>query len=258
MSLIQQLLLRALIARFWEEPYQHRLVRWGTEIHDRFMLPHYVWQDFKEVIEDVNRHGFPLELGWFTPFQEFRFPHYGSVQHQGVELELRMAVEPWYVLGEELVLGGTARYVDSSVERLQVKVQDLIGERHVLACNGRRVPLKPTGTQGEFVAGIRYRAWQPPSALHPTIAVHTPLIFDIVDTWNGRSIGGCTYHVEHPGGRNPDTFPVNAYEAESRRIARFWNYGHTPGTMEAPPEELDQDYPHTLDLRRRPRLVRTG
>ncbi len=256
MSVMQQLLLRALITRFWEDPYQHRLVRWGTEIHDRFMLPHYLWQDFKDVVEDLNRHDFPVDLEWFAPFYEFRFPHYGSINHQGLRLELRMAVEPWNVLGEELILGGTARYVDSSLERLQVKVKDMVGERHVIACNGRRVPLHPTGAPGEFVAGIRYRAWQPPSALHPTIAVHTPLVFDIVDTWNGRSIGGCTYHVEHPGGRNPETFPINAYEAEGRRIARFWDYGHTPGPMEAPLEESDPDFPHTLDLRRKSRFVR--
>lgn len=256
MSVMQQLLLRALITRFWENPYQHRLVRWGTELHDRFMLPHYLWQDFKDVVEDLNRHDFPVDLEWFAPFYEFRFPHYGSINHQGLRLELRLAVEPWNVLGEELILGGTARYVDSSVERLQVKVKDMVGERHVIACNGRRVPLHPTGTLGEFVAGIRYRAWQPPSALHPTIPVHTPLVFDIVDTWNGRSIGGCTYHVEHPGGRNPETFPINAYEAEGRRVARFWDYGHTPGPMEAPLEEINPDFPHTLDLRRKIRFVR--
>ncbi|MCP5459432.1 MAG: transglutaminase family protein [Gammaproteobacteria bacterium] len=256
MSLMQMLLVRALITRFWEDPYEHRLARWGNGIHDKFMLPHYIWQDFKDVIEDLNRHDFPFELGWFAPFQEFRFPHYGSIVQQGVELELRQAVEPWNVLGEEGVLGGTARYVDSSVERMQVKVRDLVDERHVIACNGRRVPLHPTDTAGEFVAGIRYRAWQPPSALHPTIPVHTPLVFDIVDTWNKRSIGGSTYFVAHPGGRNYDTFPVNAYEAESRRFSRFWGYGHSPGPTEAPPEEINHDFPHTLDLRRRPRFIR--
>jgi len=251
MSLMQMLLLRSLVARFWEQPYQHKLVRWGTRIHDQFLLPHYVWQDFKDVIDDLNRADFPLALDWFDPFFEFRFPHYGDVIYQGVQLELRQAIEPWNVLGEEMVLGGTARYVDSSVERLQLKATDLVEGRHAVTCNGRRVPLHPTGVPGEFVAGIRYRAWQPPSALHPTIAVHAPLVFDIVDTWNGRSIGGCTYHVEHPGGLNPSTFPVNAYEAEGRRLARFWNYGHTPGPMEPPPEDINPDYPHTLDLRRR-------
>ncbi len=257
MSLMQMLLLRALIARFWEDPYQHRLVRWGTEIHDRFMLPHYVWQDFCDVIEDLQNHAFPFEINWFTPFFEFRFPLYGKVVYQGIEIELRQAIEPWHVLGEELVIGGTARYVDSSVERLQVKVRDMVNERHVLACNGRRVPLHPTGVPGECVAGIRYRAWQPPSALHPTIPVHTPLVFDLIDTWNGRAIGGCTYHVSHPGGRSYDVFPVNAYEAESRRIARFWNYGHTPGAMNIPTPEENPDYPHTLDLRRQNRFPGT-
>ncbi len=254
MSLMQMLLLRALLVRFWQQPYEHRLVRWGTALHDRFMLPHYIWQDFKSVLEDLNRCGFPFELAWFAPFLEFRFPRYGTVHYEGLELELRQAIEPWYVLGEESMLGGTARYVDSSVERLQVTVRDMIGERHGVTCNGRRVPLSATGVPGEYVAGVRYRAWQPPSALHPTIPVHAPLVFDIVDTWNNHSIGGCAYHVEHPGGRNPDTFPVNAYEAESRRIARFWDYGHTPGPMTAPAEDGNSDFPHTLDLRRRESL----
>ncbi len=251
MSLMQMLLLRCLVAHFWEQPYERPLVRWGTRIHDQYLLPHYVWQDFKDVIGHLNRAGFPIEKDWFAPFLEFRFPHYGSIAQQDIALELRQAVEPWHVLGEEQALGGTARYVDSSVERLQVKVMGMVNERHVVACNGRRVPLRPTGVPGEFVAGIRYRAWQPPSALHPTIPVHAPLVFDIVDTWNSHSIGGCTYHVEHPGGLNPSTFPVNANEAEGRRIARFWDYGHTPGPMQVPSEEINPDYPYTLDLRRR-------
>lgn len=252
MSAVQMLLLRAMIARFWETPYTRRPVRWGTELHDRFMLPHYVWEDFKDVLCDMERAGYPLKKDWFTPFLEFRFPHYGRVNHQGIELELRWAIEPWHVLGEEVTSMGTARYVDSSVERLQLKVNDMTADRHIVACNGRRVPLHSTGTRGEYVAGIRYKAWSPPSGLHPQIPIQAPLVFDVIDTWNERSIGGCTYHVAHPGGRSYDTFPVNAYEAESRRIARFWPYGHTPGTLNPPEEGLNPDYPYTLDLRYHP------
>jgi uncharacterized protein (DUF2126 family)/transglutaminase-like putative cysteine protease len=253
MSLAQMLLLRSLAARFWKEPYTRRPVRWGTELHDRFLLPHFVRQDFEDVICDLGRAGYPFGLAWFDPFFEFRFPHYGDlITENGIRVELRGAIEPWNVLGEEVTAQGTARFVDSSVERMQVLVDGVTQERHVLACNGRRVPLRPTGRKSESVAGVRFKAWQPPSGLHPTIPSHNPLVFEIVDTWNRRSLGGCTYYVAHPGGRSYDTFPVNAYEAESRRIARFRHMGHTPGPIDPPPEEPARDHPYTLDLRYRP------
>ena len=252
MSLAQQLLLRALIVRFWERPYRQKLVRWGTALHDRFMLPHYIWSDFATVIDDLKAHGLPVELDWFRPHHDFRFPKLGSIAAFDVELELRQALEPWHVLGEEGVPGGTARYVDSSLERVEVKVRGLTGNRFVITCNGRTIPLNPTGAHGEAVCGVRYRAWWPPSALHPTIPTHVPLVFDIVDTWSGRSISGCRYHVSHPGGRSFETFPVNAYEAEGRRLARFEDTGHTAGMMQPSPPLTNPEYPCTLDLRRRP------
>ncbi|MBL9122393.1 MAG: transglutaminase family protein [Planctomycetaceae bacterium] len=252
MSLTQQLLLRALVARFWEHPYDEQLVRWGTALNDRWLLPHFVQQDFEDVIADLRRCGIELDATWFAPHFEFRFPKYGDVMQRGIHLELRQAIEPWNVLGEEPAGGGTTRFVDSSVERLQVKVSGLTDPRHVITCNGRKVPLHPTGTVGEYVAGVRYRAWQPPACLHPTIGVHTPLVFDIADTWLDRSLGGCTYHVAHPGGRNHERFPVNSYEAESRRVARFFKFGHTGGRLQVVAEEPNPDFPLTLDLRRSP------
>jgi uncharacterized protein (DUF2126 family) len=243
-------------------------------LHDRFMLPHYVRADLLDVVRDIQDAGYPFQADWLDPFIEFRFPRIGTVQIDDIEIELRTAIEPWHVLGEELSNVGTARFVDSSVERVQVRVTGLTEGRYLLTCNGRRVLLKSTGRHGEYVCGIRYRAWQPPSALHPTIGVHTPLVIDLVDTWTGKAIGGCSYHVSHPGGRSYDVFPINANEAESRRVNRYQDWNHTPGPIQVspdlarlaefipegggirplapPPEEPTEEYPYTLDLRRKP------
>jgi len=280
MSLVQMLLIRSFVAMFWNAPYTGKLVRWDTELHDRFLLPHFVKEDLKDICEDLQAHGYPFQPEWLDPFFEFRFPVFGRVQYGGIGLEIRMALEPWNVLGEESSSSGTARYVDSSVERIQLLVTGLTENRHILVCNGRRIPLRATGRTGEYVAGIRYKAWDPWSALHPTIGIQTPLTFDIVDTWNKKSIGGCVYHASHPGGLSYDTIPVNSNSAEARRASRFAQQGHTPGTINPdgpssplvpdtsgitrsfnpqpagkvfettiPREEPSLDFPLTLDLR---------
>ena len=277
MCLVQILLIRTLVAWFWEKPYKGKLIRWGTELHDKFMTHHFVREDLKDVVSQLNEAGYAFDINWLEPFFEFRFPHIGRVQFKDVELSLRTAIEPWNVLGEEMSSSGTARFVDSSVERIELKATGMTGDRYAVLCNGMRLPMANTGTKGEYVASVRYRAWQPPSALHPNLGVDTPLVFDIFDLWTGKSVAGCTYHVFHPGGRAYDTFPVNSFEAEGRRVSRFYNENHTQGVL-TPKEEVstevrryilekeqetdqrviitpqfiepDPEYPHTFDLRK--------
>jgi uncharacterized protein (DUF2126 family) len=250
MSAAQMLLMRAAVAAFWDQPYERRLIRWGTRLHDDFLLPEFCALDFRDAIGELRSLGAPLDPEWFAPHLAFRFPLIGEVTLRDMHIEVRHALEPWHVLAEESAAGGTARYVDSSLERVQVKVQGFVPERFTLACNGAAVPLARTETPGAFVAGVRFKAWDPPSALHPMLRAHTPLVFDLWDSWTGRSLGGATYHVAHPGGRAYDTFPVNANEAEARRRARFFAIGHTPGPMPAPKPVPNPTHPRILDLRR--------
>jgi len=250
MSVVQQLLLRALVSRFWKTPYRAPLVRWGTELHDRFLLPTFVQMDYDDVMEDMQLAGYAFDAHWFAPHFEFRFPKIGEITARGVQMTLRSALEPWHVMGEEGAAGTTVRYVDSSLERLEIRVTGLVDPRHQVTVNGVTLPLQPTGRVGEFVSGVRYKAWSPPSALHPSIGTHAPLTVDLVDTWMQRSLGGCQYHVAHPGGLSYETFPINAYEAQSRRLTRFVAMGHTPGTMRVEPAQRSLEFPFTLDLRR--------
>ena len=246
---MQQLLLRALIVRFWEDPYAERPERWGAALHDRFMLPAFLRSDFRAVLRDLEDHGMAFQWSYFEPQFEFRCPLVGRFHYDGLDVELRRALEPWHVLGEEPGGGGTVRFVDSSLERLEVSVCGLNSQRFAIACNGWRLPLEPL--EDRHVAGVRFRAWQPSRCLQPNVPVQTPLTFDLVDLEAGRAVHGCTYHVGHPGGRNYEEPPVNALEAESRRQASFEARGHTPGafTLRDATHPAVRELSCTLDLR---------
>jgi uncharacterized protein (DUF2126 family) len=257
MAMVQSLLVRSLVAWFWEEPLRAALIRHGANLHGRYLLPHFLIHDIAEVCADLRAHDVNFDTSWLDPFTEFRFPRIGTVVFEGVEIELRGAIEPWTVLGEEATAGGTARYVDSSVERIQVRLIGADRHRYVVTANGYPIPLLATDNPDVQVGGVRFRAWQPPSALHPTITVDGPLRFELVDTVTGASGGGCTYHVSHPGGRSYDSPPVNAVEAESRRGRRFDATGFTPGKVDMSDirekqarQSTDVGAPGILDLRR--------
>jgi uncharacterized protein (DUF2126 family) len=250
MAVAQMLLVRGIVARLATAPYRRDLVRWGAEIHDRFLLPHWLWADCREVLRDLRDHGVPLEDAFYLPFVDHRFPVLGRLELEDVWLELRGALEPWPVLGEQPgAHGGTSRYVDSSLERLQVKAFGLTEGRHRVLVNGLELPLHPTGTATERVGGVRFRAWQPPNALHPEIGVHHPLRFDVVDTWGKRSLGACTHHVWHPEGRAFVEPPLTAFEAAARRAQRFTTEGHLAWPADPTPTTPHPEHPFTLDLR---------
>lgn len=257
MAMVQSLLVRSLVAWFWDQPLRAPLIRHGANLHGRYLLPHFLIHDIADVAADLRAHGIPFETSWLDPFTEFRFPRIGTAVFDGVEIELRGAIEPWNTLGEESTATGTARYVDSSVERVQVRVIGADRHRYVVTCNGYPVPLLATDNPDIHVGGVRFKAWQPPSALHPTITTDVPLQFELIDLTVGTSRGGCTYHVAHPGGRAYDEPPVNAVEAESRRARRFEATGFTSGKLDLSGIKekqarmfTDVGAPGILDLRR--------
>ena len=250
MGLLQPLLVRALVSLFWKQPFHGALLRWGTALHDRFMLPHFVWRDFAEVLRTLRSNGYAFQEAWFKPHFEFRFPHIGRLTAEGVALELRQALEPWNVLAEETTSGGTGRSVDSSLERMQVRLTGTTADtRYVVSCNGRRVPLHPTEQPGEAIAGIRYRARKLSASLHPTIPVHTPLQFELIDTSTQRCIGRCVYYAGPPDGTVHTTRPANAAEARVRRLQRFQVLEPGNGVATVPEAEINPSFPMTLDLR---------
>ncbi|MDP8999235.1 MAG: transglutaminase family protein, partial [Myxococcota bacterium] len=250
MVVAQVALVRALVASFALAPHVGPLVRWGQVLHDRFLLPTWLWKDFEDVLAHLDRAGLGLPREAYRAFLEHRCPVIGALQTDDVRLELRNAMEPWHVLGEEITAAGTSRYVDSSMERIEVRAEGLVAERHAVTVNGYDLPLRPTGLADESVGGVRFRAWAPPASLHPHLGIHHPLRIEVVDTWARRSLGACAYHVWHPEGRAFDTPPLTRFEAAARRAQRFTIESPSPQPAAVRPASAHRDAPHTLDLRR--------
>jgi len=260
LRLLQMLLLRAFVAWFWRHPCTKPLCRWGADLRDRWLLPYYLHQDFQTVLADLQAAGYPLQASWFTAWWERRFPQYGTVSlldNPLRRLELRAALEPWPVIGT-MDGGGASRPVDNSMERIQVMLtgavgdrpqREALGDRYAVLCNGHRVPMRSTGTAGDYVGGVRFRARSTQTAPHPALAPHAPLVFQVLDTWQQTFLGGAIYHVQPPSGEPDQTLPESFEEARSRLTERFvpLQRGTFPDTI--PPLILHPDTPMTLDLR---------
>ncbi|MGI9212205.1 MAG: transglutaminase family protein, partial [Methylococcaceae bacterium] len=204
----QLLLVRALVATLAMRPVTKPLINWGTALHDRYMLPGVLWEDLKAVLAEIRQCGIPLQDEWYKPLLELRFPLLGRTQIGPITLEMRSAHEPWPILAEEVTASGVARFVDSANDRVQIEVFGITPGRHILACNGRRVPLQPTATQGHCIAGIRYKAWNPVATLHPTVPPVYELAFDLIDTWTDKVLGGFTYSPPRPTPPGPVATPT--------------------------------------------------
>lgn len=250
MATAQMILLRTLVAALMETPYHGELVRWGHTLHDRFLLPYWMWKDFEDILEFLNLRGFALQKEHYRPFLDLRCPVVGRMTVSGVELQVRNAIEPWHVLGEEATGAGTSRYVDSSMERIEIMVDGYIAERHAILVNGHVLPLRATGESHRLVGGVRFRAWAPPHSLHPHIGIHHPISIEVLDRWSRRSLGGCTYHVWHPEGRAFDGSPLTRFEASARRNQRFTMGSHTAYPLTVVDPGPHHEAPYTLDLRR--------
>lgn len=269
LAALQALLVLGLIGRFGRHPDSGELRRWGPALHDRFMLPDILWDDLRSVVGDLVAAGYPFQLDWFEPLFERRFPVLGSVPIGPLTLKLRSAHEPWPLLAEEATGAGVARFVDAANERLQVTLSGAHPGRYVLVCNGHRVPLQETATHGEYIAGIRYKISNPPATLHPTVWPVQSLVFDVIDTWSGPVIGGCTYLPPQPQlwgsigtpalppatgepREAPRVFPVPILSMRALgRSGRFLPHGSGLGPMTAPPKIDDEQFPHLLDLTQR-------
>lgn len=245
----QAILVRSLVASFTSEPYQHGLVRWGQELHDKFLLPYFLWRDLEDVLAHLARTGVALPVEAYRPFVELRCPLVGTLEIGDARVEVRNAIEPWHVLGEEATTTGTARYVDSSMERIELRSIGLDPERYVVAVNGLAAPLRTTVGRDVRVGGVRFRAWCPPHALHPHLGIHHPLHIDVIDTWAERGVAAGAYHVWHPEGRSYDAPPLTRVEAAARRAQRFTLEGPSPSPLAPARAVPHPEQPYTLDLR---------
>ncbi len=260
LRLLQMLLVRGLVALFWQRPYTAPLRRLGATLGDRFLLPHYLMGDWQEIMADLDRGGYPFEAEWFDPFWQWRFPIYGRVSlgnNPLRQLELRAALEPWPVLGDRSS-AGTARPVDNSMERIQVRLIGAIGEppqadrlaqRYQVLCNGVPIPLRSTGRVGEYVAGVRYRARPADPSNSPVFSPQVPLTFEVLDTWQRLHLGGAQYHLSSPTGKTYEDLPTSPTEAQARVAERFIPFEGGPWRDKRPPLAIHPDSPHTLDLR---------
>jgi uncharacterized protein (DUF2126 family) len=263
---VTALFVRAILARLAADPFNAPFVRWAGELHDRFFLPAFVWEDLAIICADLRNHGIAFDAEWLRAPWEFRFPKLGEFalpvsnlksEISNPTLVFRQALEAWPLLGESPNAGTVARTVDSSLDRIEARISEAkFLEGGLLLANGLPCAFRATAG-GAAACGIRYRAFYLSPSLQPHVPVHAPLLLEWVDRTTLTVVAAARWHVWNPANSAYAAAPADVTLAAARRAERWEYWPHTIGQPRFVPKiDFPPEGRHTLDLRRYPAQAR--